>query len=265
MSKPSSNKIIYLITLPLHQNQELSKSPQSLTWPSFGLTFGTYKVAITPSFLSTDASMWGTTSPWWEVPTWIPEFPNARIAGNGATLLSHAISKEPNVLNAMALTSWSTIESLDGVVKPTTKLTHLGSKPRRANRAHIHSSAPIAKEITKLTPTLVHSGGTDSIGNGTSRNMLRSVKTDHNHSVLKQTVHSINDYSQTQNILTKRSQELAHHKRHPQNPFPLRHYLNPGTALVWNSKNSKLFKLWWWTSYRHLPSPQLDSVCKIPF
>ena len=89
------------------------------------------------------------------------------------------------MLNAMALTSWSTIESLDGVVKPTTKLTHLGSKPRRANRAHIHSSAPIAKEITKLTPTLVHSGGTNLIGNGISRNTLRSMKTDQNSSVLK--------------------------------------------------------------------------------
>jgi len=66
----------------------------------------------------------------------------------------------------MALTSWSTIENLDGVAKPMLKLTHLGWKPRRANLALTHSNAPTAKGITKPTPTFVHFGDTTLIGNG---------------------------------------------------------------------------------------------------
>jgi len=71
------------------------------------------------------------------------------------------------VSNVIALTSWSTIENLDGVAKPMLKLTHLGWKQRRANPALTRSNAPTAKEITKPTPTFVHFGDTTSIGNGT--------------------------------------------------------------------------------------------------
>jgi len=51
--------------------------------------------------------------------------PSARIAGNGATLLSHVESRGPNTLNVTVLTNLSTIGNLVGVVKLMPKLTLL--------------------------------------------------------------------------------------------------------------------------------------------
>jgi len=69
--------------------------------------------------------------------------------------------REQNVLNVTALTSQNIIESSVGVVRLMTKLILLDLKPRRANLALIRSSAPIAKEITKLTLSIVHFGNID--------------------------------------------------------------------------------------------------------
>jgi len=79
---------------------------------------------------------------------------------------SHAKSKKPNASNVMARTNLNTTENLAGVVKLTPRLTHRGWKPRRVNRALIRSNAQIAMVIIKLTPTCVHSGGTDLTGSG---------------------------------------------------------------------------------------------------
>ena len=51
--------------------------------------------------------------------------PNAKIAGNGVILRSHAESKVPSVSNATVPTNLSTIGSLVGAVRLTLKLTHL--------------------------------------------------------------------------------------------------------------------------------------------
>ena len=68
----------------------------------------------------------------------------------------------------------------------TLKSTLLDLKPKRANLALTPSSAPTAKEITKLTPMTAHFGGIASTGNGTSKSTPRSVKTGLNLSVLMQ-------------------------------------------------------------------------------
>jgi len=84
------------------------------------------------------------------------------------------------VLNAMALTSRNIIESPVGVVRLTIKLILLDLKPRRANLALIHSSAPIVKEIIKLTPFNVHFGDIGSIISGMLKSILKSMRTGQN-------------------------------------------------------------------------------------
>ena len=81
----------------------------------------------------------------------------------------------------MALTSQNIIESSVGIVRLTTKLIPpLDLKPRRANLALIHSSAPIAKETTKPTLSIVYFGDINSIVSGTLKSILRSVRTGRN-------------------------------------------------------------------------------------
>ena len=88
--------------------------------------------------------------------------------------------REQNASNVMALISQNIIESSVDVVRLMTKLILLDLKPRRANLALIHSSAPIAKETTKLTLSIVHFGDIDSIVSGTLKSILRSVRTGQN-------------------------------------------------------------------------------------
>jgi len=111
------------------------------------------------------------------------------------------------------------------------------------NHALTLSSAPTAKEITKLTRTFAPSGGIASTGNGTSKSTLRSVKTDHNQSAPKRTVQENNDYTKSESVFSKRLQEFHNHQHNTRNPFPFRHITNPGTPLVRNTKNPKLLKL----------------------
>jgi len=107
-----------------------------------------------------------------------------RIAGNGATPPFRAGSREQDVLNVTALTSWNTTESSVGIAKLTIKLILLDLKPRRANLVLIRSSAPIVKEITKPTQFTVHFGDIDSIVSGMSKSILRSMRTGQNRFVL---------------------------------------------------------------------------------
>jgi len=69
--------------------------------------------------------------------------------------------------------------------KANTKINHQDWKPRRVNHAPTHSNVLTAGATTKPTPTSVHFGDTDSIGNGTRKSMPRSMKTDQNQFVLK--------------------------------------------------------------------------------
>jgi len=65
---------------------------------------------------------------------------------------------------------------LRGVVKLTTRLIHLGLKPRRVFHAHIRSSALTAKVIIRLIPATVLSGNTASTRSGSQKNMPNSRK-----------------------------------------------------------------------------------------
>ena len=104
---------------------------------------------------------------------------------NGVTPPCCAGFREQNTLNVTALTSRNIIESSVSVVRLTTKLILLDLKPRRTNLALIRSSAPIAKEITKLTLSIVHFGDIDSIVSGMLKSILRSVRTGRNHFIPK--------------------------------------------------------------------------------
>jgi len=65
---------------------------------------------------------------------------------------------------------------LCGVVKLTTRLIHLGLKPRRAFHAHIHLSVLTAKAIIRLIPATVLSENTASTRSGSQKNMPNSGK-----------------------------------------------------------------------------------------
>jgi len=105
-------------------------------------------------------------------------FLNVRTVGNGATRLSHAKFKDQNASNVMVPTSQKTTVNLDGAARRMTRLILQGWKQRRGSYALIPSSAQTVNEITKQTPTNVHSGDTGSTENGNKENTLRSMKTD---------------------------------------------------------------------------------------
>ena len=81
------------------------------------------------------------------------------------------------MLNAMGPTNPNTIVTLVGAPKPTSKLTLLVSKLGKENCVHIHSSALIAKAITKLIHIHTHSGITALTRNGIPRSIRSFVKT----------------------------------------------------------------------------------------
>jgi len=64
-----------------------------------------------------------------------------------------------------------------GAAKQMTRSTCTVLKLRKGNYALIHSSVQIVKVTTKLTLTSIHSGNTDSIRTGTTKNKLKSMKT----------------------------------------------------------------------------------------
>jgi len=64
-------------------------------------------------------------------------------------------------------------------------------------------------KTTLPTPINARFGATGSTGSGTRENMLRSVRIDLNHFVLKQTTLLINDCGKSQDLFTKCLQELS--------------------------------------------------------
>jgi len=71
------------------------------------------------------------------------------------------------VSSITALTSLKTTINLDGAAKQTRKLILPALKQKQVNHVHIYSSAPIAIEITRWTPTCICSGNIGLIENGT--------------------------------------------------------------------------------------------------
>jgi len=99
----------------------------------------------------------GILQPYMEL-TWIQVFFNVRIVGNRATQLSRVKFKNQNVSNTIVLTSQKTTVNSDGAARQMTRLTYWDWKQRRGSHALILSSAQTVKEVTKWTPTNVHSG-----------------------------------------------------------------------------------------------------------
>ena len=206
--------------------------------------------------------MSATSSQLSEEPTWTLEFHSAKTVRSEVTQHSPAKSKEPSASNVTVHTNLNTTENLAGVAKPTPRSTHQDWKPRKASCVLIHSSVQTTVVITKPTPTCVCSGGTDLTGSGTKRNMLRSMSTDPNLFILKQTAPLPNDHQKHQDLFTKCLKEFSHRQYYPRNVNPLWHHPNPRTPLVWNMKDSQLFKLRRESSHRICSSPQLDFVCQ---
>ena len=97
----------------------------------------------------------------------------------------------------MVLTNWKIIVNLDGITRQIKKQTPLDSKQRKGNYAHTHSNVQTVREIIKLTQINVHSGDIDSTGNGSRKNMLRSMKIGSNQFALWGVVNVKNDFIKT--------------------------------------------------------------------
>ena len=194
-----------------------------------------FKVAAKPKHSSTDASMLANILWQFKGPTWIQEFPNARIAGNGVMLYSHARFKDPSTSNAMVLTNLKTTANLGGAAKQMRNLTHPDSKRRKESHALTHPNAQTAEVIIKPTPTCVHSGDIGSTESGNKRNILRSMITGPNQFVLRQTASSNNDYMKSQSFFAKCLEKFAYHQHHSWDSELFWYYLHSRTPLVKNS------------------------------
>ena len=145
---------------------------------------------------------------------------SAKTAGSGATLLFHAGFKELSMSNVMACTSQNTIENLDGAARLTTRSIHQDWKLKKGNLAPTRSSARTVMETILPTPINACFGATGSTGSGTRENMLRSMRIDLNHFVLKRTTLLINDCGKSQDPFAKRLQKLSLSQNPPRNLNP---------------------------------------------
>ena len=91
--------------------------------------------------------------------------------------LCPAISSDPSASNIMALTRLRTTINLGGVAKQMRRLIPLTLRQKKVNYVHTCLSALTIMEIIKQTPIYIRSGGIDSIISGTSRSIMRSMKT----------------------------------------------------------------------------------------
>ena len=173
-----------------------------------------------------------------EEPTWIWEFPNARIVGNRVMLCFHVRFKDLSASNAMVLTNQKITANLDSAVKWMRNLTYPDLKQRKESYALTLSNVQTTEAITKPTPTCVHSGDIGSIESGNKRNTLRSMKTGPNWFVLWGMASSNNDHIKSQSFFTKCSEKFTYHQHHPRDSEPIRHHLHPRIPLVWNSQDS---------------------------
>ena len=149
----------------------------SLTYQLFGLIFGMFRVEVRPRALLISALMWEGILPLLEKLIWTLVFHNIKIVGNRNTPPCLVEFKGWNVSSVMVLKNLKIIINSDSTTKPTEKPTHYALKQKKANYVHILSSAPTTMAITRWTLTFFHSGNTDLITNGTTKNTSRSMKT----------------------------------------------------------------------------------------
>jgi len=82
----------------------------------------------------------------------------------------------PSVRSVIVLIRLITTRKWHGIVRPISKLTLLGSKPRKENYTLIYSSVLTIKTNTKQIATTVLSGNTDSTESSIQRNLKSSEK-----------------------------------------------------------------------------------------
>jgi len=115
-----------------------------------------------------------------EEPTWTLVFHNVKIVGNWNTPLYLVESKNWSVSSIIDLTNLKTIVNLGSSAKPMKKQTHHTLKQKKANCVHMFSNALTAMAIIRQTLTFIYSRNTSSTMNGTTKNILRSMKTGQN-------------------------------------------------------------------------------------
>ena len=87
-----------------------------------------------------------------------------------------AESKGLNMSSVITPTNPFITDNLYDAAKLMIRLTHPGSKPRKANLAPTPSNAQTARVNTKQTQLIVHSGSTGLTRNGTLKNTLNFKK-----------------------------------------------------------------------------------------
>ena len=93
-------------------------------------------------------------------------------------MLSYHIGfKKQNVSSAMVHINLKTTANLVGITKQITRSIHHASKLKKANHACMFLSVQIAKVTIRQTLTYVCSENIGLTGNGTTKRLLRSMKT----------------------------------------------------------------------------------------
>ena len=134
----------------------------------------------------------------------------------------------------MVFISWIIIKSLLGVAKLTLRSTHLDLKQKRVSHTLTHSNVSIARNLTLLTQSNVHSENTVSTKSSTSRNMLISRKLGVNQSALTWVTQE-NNFKRFKNLFTKHLQKQLFNQHYSQSQ-PRFWYLIHLRAIMDNSQ-----------------------------
>jgi len=105
-------------------------------------------------------------------------FHNVKIVGNRDIPLCHAEFKNLNVSNAMVCINPKTTANSVGIAKLMKRPTHHTSKPKKANCAHTSLNVQTAKVTIRQIITYVCSGNIGLTGNGITKRLSRSMKTE---------------------------------------------------------------------------------------
>ena len=136
------------------------------------------KVVTILKILLIDALMSEATLPLFIGQTWIQEFYIAKTTRSRNIQYSHIECKGPDMLSVMDHTNLNITNSLDGVVRWTSKPTYQDLRWNRINHTLIYLNILTIKITTKQIPTSVYSGSIISMRNSIQKSIKRPVKTE---------------------------------------------------------------------------------------
>ena len=139
-----------------------------------------FKAKARPKALSIDASIWEGILLLLEELTWTLVFCNVKIVGNENMPLCLAEFKDLSASNTIVYINLKTTINLVGAAKPMKRPTHLTSKLKKTNCAHMSLSVLIAMVITRQILIYVRSGNIGSTKNGITKSISRFMKTGQN-------------------------------------------------------------------------------------